>query len=690
MKQYSVEQIRNAVLLGHSGSGKTSLAEAMLFDSGATNRMGRVEDGNTVADFDEEEHRRSISINAAIVPVEWRNNKLNVIDAPGFIDFVGDVKGAIAVSDGIVIVVDASAGVEVGTELAWEYASEVGLPRLVFINKMDRENVQFEQVLKQLREAFKATFVPVQVPVGTGGNFAGIVDLVSMKTYTGDDKSRADIPESVADQVATFRLEMMEAAAENDEELLLKYLDGEELTNAEIKHGFQVGIASGDIVPVLVGSATANKGVRRLMDAIVEYLPSPKDASPYRAMSPVTGEAEMLEADPTGPLAAFIFKTVADPYVGKLTFYRVFSGTLRSDSQVYNPRSREMERLGPLYVMRGKEQMAVKQIPAGDMGGVAKLAETVTADTLCDRDHPLVIPAPDYPTPLFSVALFPKAQADTAKLSPVLSRLTDEDPTLRSHQEASTKELILSGMGDTHIDVAIRRMADKFGVGVESTVPKVPYRETITRTASAQYRHKKQTGGAGQFAEVHMRVEPLHRGDGFEYASEVFGGAISQSFIASIEKGVKQVLDQGAIAGYPVVDIKAIVYDGKEHPVDSKDIAFQIAGREVLKLAMQEAGPVLLEPVMNVTVTVPDEMMGDILGDMSTRRGRVQGTNQEGRKAIIEAQVPLAEMQRYATDLRSMTQGRGIYTMELSHYEPVPQHLTQAIVAQAKRGQEEE
>lgn len=690
MKQYSVDQLRNVVLLGHSGSGKTSLAEAMLYSTGAVNRMGRVEEGTTVADFDEEEHRRGISIHTASVPVERNGCKLNILDAPGFMDFLGDIKGALSVTDGAVIVVDASSGVEVGTELVWGYCDDVNQPRLVFVNKIDRENVRFERVIGQLEGSFDASFVPIQVPIGQGGGFEGVVDLMTMKAYTGDQESSDQIPDAVQEQVETYRQRMMESAAENDDELLLKYLDGEELTSDEMRRGFQAGVASGSIVPVLIGSATQSQGVGRLMDAIIEYLPSPADASPYRATNPATGEDDMLEPDPSGPLAAFVFKTVADPYVGKLTFYRVFSGTITSDSQVYNPRSGEIERLGQLYVMRGKEQISVDQITAGDIGGVAKLDETVTGDTLCDRDHPLVIPPPEYPTPLYAVALQPKTQADTAKLGPTLSRLTDEDPTLRWHQEASTKQLILSGMGETHIDVALRRMEDKFGVGVTRDVPKVPYRETITKTATAQYRHKKQTGGAGQFAEVHLRVEPRERGEGFEYDSEIFGGAISQTFIPSIQKGIKQVLEQGAIAGYPVVDIKAVVYDGKEHPVDSKDIAFQVAGREAFKDAVHGAGPVLLEPIMNVRVIVPDEMMGDVLGDLSTRRGRVQGTNQDGRKAVIEAQAPLAEMQRYSTDLRSMTQGRGVYFMEQSHYELVPQHVAQEIVERSKREEEEE
>jgi elongation factor G len=689
MKQYDIERLRNVVLLGHSGSGKTSLAEAMLFDTGAINRMGRTEEGTTVSDFDEEEKRRGISINTTVIPVEWADHKINVLDAPGFMDFVGDIKGAISVAEAAVILVDASAGVEVGTELVWGYADEADLPRLIFINKMDRENARFDRALEDLQSSFNVSIIPIQLPIGQGGSFEGVVDLVGLKAYLGESEEVADVPAEMMDRVDAHRQRMMEAAAENDDELLLKYLDGEELSGEEIRRGLQAGVAAGSIALVAVGSATANRGIRRLMDAIIEYLPSPVDAAPYQATNPATGENETLDGSPAGPLAAYVFKTVADPYVGKLTFFRVFSGTLNSDTQVYNSRSGTMERLGQLYIMRGKEQIPTPRVVAGDIGGVAKLDQTVTGDTLCDRDHPLVIPPPEYPTPLYSVALKPKSQSDQAKLGPTLARLVEEDPTLKWHQEPSTRELILSGMGETHVDVAVRRMQDKFGVNVTTTIPKVPYRETITRTATAQYRHKKQTGGAGQFAEVHLRVEPLERGAGFDYGSEVFGGAISQQFIPSIEKGIKQVLEQGVIAGYPVVDVKAIVYDGKEHPVDSKDIAFQIAGREVFKLAVKEAGPVLLEPIMKVKIIVPDDMMGDILGDLSTRRGRVLGTNQEGRKAVIEALVPLAEMQRYATDLRSMTQGRGVFFMEFSHYEEVPQHIAQEIIEQAKREKEE-
>jgi len=690
MKQYEIDRLRNVVLLGHSGCGKTSLTEAMLFDTGAINRMGRTDEGTTVADFDEEEKRRGISINTAVIPVEWADHKINALDAPGFMDFVGDIKGAISVADAAVIVVDASAGVEVGTELVWGYADEANLPRLVFINKMDRENARFERTLEDLGSTFNVNFVPIQLPIGQGGDFQGVVDLIRMRAYLGESEEEGDVPAELADQVESYHQRMMEAAAENDDELLLKYLDGEELTPEEIRRGLQAGVASGSIVPVAVGSATANRGIRRLMDAIVEYLPSPKDAAPYRATNPATGLEEMLDGSPAGPLAAYVFKTVADPYVGKLTFFRVFSGTLNSDTQVLNARTGTMERLGQLYVMRGKEQIPTPRVVAGDIGGVAKLDQTVTSDTLCDRDHPLVIPPPEYPAPLYSVALKPKTQSDQAKLGPTLNRLVEEDPTLKWQQEPSTRELLLSGMGETHVDVAVRRMEDKFGVGVTTSVPKVPYRETITRMATAQYRHKKQTGGAGQFAEVHLRVEPLPRDEYFEFGWEVFGGAISSSFQPSIQKGIKQVMEQGVIAGYPVVDVKAVVYDGKEHPVDSKDIAFQIAAREVFKRAVLEAGPVLLEPIMKLKVIVPVEMMGDILGDLSTRRGRVLGTNQEGRKAIIEAQVPLAEMQRYATDLRSMTQGRGVFFMEFSHYEEVPAHLAEQIIEQAKREKEEQ
>jgi len=683
VKEYTTDQLRNIVLLGHGSSGKTSLAEAMLFTSGAVNRQGRIEDGTTVADFDEEEIRRRISLSLALVPVEWDGCKLNVLDTPGYTDFVGEVISAVLVADLALVLVDPVGGVEVGTELVWSYADQQGLPRMVVINKMNRENANFNRTLQSLRDAFGRNFVPLHLPIGSQGDLAGVVDLVKMQALMGPEGKVEEIPADLAAQAEEARVQVVEAAAEGEDELIMKYLEGETLTEEEIARGLRTAILSGAVVPVLVTAATGNLGTRALLDALVTYAPSPADRGPVQAEG-LAGEEE-IEPNELAPLAALVFKTAADPYVGKLTYFRVYGGVLESDTRVWNSRAETEERLGTLYVMRGKEQLPVRRLRPGDIGAVAKLSVTVTGDTLCDRGHPVHLPGPVFPHPLFAVSVHPKSKADQAKMGPTLTRICEEDPTLRWRQEPSTRETILEGMGEAHVDIAVRRMANRFGVGVETAIPKVPYRETITRVNADQYRHKKQTGGAGQFAEVHMRLEPLSRGEGFEYDWEVFGGAISSSFRPSIEKGIRQVLEQGVLAGYPVVDLKAVVYDGKEHPVDSKDIAFQIAGREAFKKVMLGAGPVLLEPIYKVTITVPEEYTGDVMGDLNTKRARVQGMDQKGGKSIITALAPLAEMQRYATDLRSLTQGRGLFSMEFDHYEEVPAHLAQQIIEAAKR-----
>jgi len=685
---YRTEQMRNVVLLSHGSAGKTSLVEAMLFNTGAINRVGRVEEGTTVSDYDEEEIQRRISLSTSVIPCEWNGHKINVLDAPGYADFVGEVKEAIRVVEGAIILLDAASGVEVGTERVWEYADKRKLPRLIFINKMDRENANFERSLEDLNREFEANFIPLQFPIGSESDFRGMVDLVAMKARLGEGAEEGDIPADLQDVVEGYRTRLVEAAVESEDELIMKYLEGEELSEKEIKRGLAAGIKSGAIVPVLCGSSTKNIGAKLLMDAIIGYLPSPAEAE-VSAKNLATGEDERLEASELAPLSVLAFKTVADPYVGKLTYFRVYGGMLESDSRIFNSTKGAEERIGQLYFLCGKEQKPVDRIRAGDMGAVAKLSETSTADTLCDEGHPLLLPPIEFPKPVFSVAVNPKTKADMDKLSGALSRLVEEDATLEVSREPSTGETILSGMGEAHIDAAARRLKRKFGVKIVTHVPKVPYRETITKVVTAQYRHRKQTGGAGQFAEVHLRVEPLAQGEGFDYVNEVKYGHISGSFIPSIEKGIKQVLKQGVIAGYPVTDIRAAVYDGKEHPVDSKDIAFQIAGREVFKLAVQEAAPVLLEPIMDVTITVPEEFLGDILSDLNTRRARVQGMNQRGGKGIVTARVPLAEMQRYATSLRSITQGRGSCTMEFFRYEEVPDHLAQGIIEEAKKGKKE-
>jgi elongation factor G len=673
MKEYQTKQLRNVVLIGHGSAGKTSLAEAMLFTSGAINRMGRVEDGATVADFDDEEKSRSISLNLAIVPSEWAGHKINVLDTPGYTDFVGEVKSAVRVADLALVLVDAVSGVEVGTELVWDYADEQELPRMVVINKMNRENADLNRTLEALREAFDQNFVLINLPIGVGEGFSGVVDLIKMQALTGPKGEVAEIPDDLADQVEEARMQLIEAAAEGDDELIMKYLEGEPLTDDEVQQGLRAAILQGSVIPVAVTAATANLGTRALMDALLACAPSPADRGTV---------AEEL--------AALIFKTTADPYVGKLAYFRVYGGTIESDSRVYNSRVEKQERVGQLYVMRGSEQISVPRLHAGDIGGVAKLADTLTGDTLSeDKAHAVTLPGPIFPSPLFSIAVTPKSKADQTKLGPTMTRICEEDPTLRWRQELSTKEMILEGMGQAHVDIAIRRMANRFDVGVETATPRVPYRETITRTYADQYRHKKQTGGAGQFAEVHLRLEPLPERTGFEYEWEIRGMAVSRTYESSIGKGIRQAMEQGVIAGYTVVGVKAAVYDGKEHPVDSKDIAFQIAGREAFKKVMLAAGPVLLEPIYTLTATVPEEYTGDIMGDLNTKRAQVLGMDQSSGKSIITARAPLAELQRYATDLRSLTQGRGVFSMEFDHYEEVPAHLAQQIIEAHQREKEE-
>ena len=684
---YSTDRLRNVVLLGHGSSGKTSLAEALLFNTGAINRMGQVEGGTTVSDFDEEEVRRRISLNLSFIPCEWVDHKINVLDTPGYLDFVGEVISAVRVAEAGIVMVDAVAGVEVGTELVWQHADNRGLPRIIFINKMDRDNASFESTMVSLRGKFEGYFVPVQLPIGEKAGFEGVVDLVDMRVYSGDQDPSDDVPDSMAESVEEARMALIEAAAECDDDLIVKYLDGGELTEAEIAQGLKAGIADGKIIPVLCGSALHNIGVKALLQTIVRDLPGPSGET--QATNTATDQEEALTFDGAGPLAAFVFKTSADPYVGKLTYLRVYSGTLKSNTQVFNSRAGTGERLGQLLMLRGKEQISVDEVVAGDIGAVAKLGDTGTADTLCDKEHPLQMAGIEFPEPVFAVAVAPKTKADSAKMGPSLTRLVEEDPTLRWRNEEGTRQVILEGMGDAHVDTAIRRLDSKFGLSLETSVPRVPYKETVTKAGSAAYRHKKQTGGAGQFAEVHMRTEPLPRDGGFAFEWEVFGGAISSSFKPSLQKGIKQVLGNGPMAGYPVADVMAVVYDGKEHPVDSKDIAFQIAGREAFKEAFQESSPVLLEPIMEITVVVPEEFVGDVMGDITTRRGRVQGTDQERGNAIIHIEVPLAEVQRYATDLRSFTQGRGICTMSFSRYEQVPSHLQAEIIAQAERERKE-
>jgi elongation factor G len=687
MKVYDTNSLRNIALASHQGAGKTSLVEAMLFNKGIVNRLGSVQQGTTVADYDEEEIARGMSLNTSLIPIETDNLKLNFLDTPGYTDFQGEVKNVLRVADLMLLLIDSSAGVEVGTEIYWGFADGFDLPRIAVVNKMGRDTARRPQtVLDELSAVFDSRFVPLQLPVGEQGSFSGVVDLLTMKARMGTDGEVAAIPPDLTDAAEEARFVLVEAAAEADDDLLEKYFEEGDLTDQEVLQGLKTGILSRSFVPVVYTDGTDNIGVSVLFDLLTQVAPAPTDRAIFVVEK--DGEELTLPASDDGPLALYVFKTIADPFVGRLTYFRVLSGVLKADTRYFNHSRGEEERFGSLNVMRGKEQLTVDTMHAGDIGAVAKLSHTITGDTVGEKDKALIVAPLEFPKPVYAVAVTPATQADSAKMGPTLARLCDEDPTLEWRQERATKETILEGMGDVHIGVAIKRAA-QLGVNLEVAVPKVPYRETITKVFSTQYRHKKQTGGAGQFAEVHLRVEPQERGAGFEYASEVFGGAISSSYIPSIEKGIKGVMEQGVIAGYPVVDLKAVVFDGKEHPVDSKDIAFQIAGREVFKLAVRGAGPVLLEPMVIVRVTVPETNMGDVIGDLSSRRAQVLGTESIGGKAIITAVVPLVEVQRYSNDLRSFTQGRGVYTLEFSHYQEVPAHLTEQIIAQAKQATEE-
>ena len=663
MKQYAPENIRNLVLLSHCGAGKTSLSEAILFTAKAITRWGKVDDGTTTSDYDPDEIKRKISINLAILPCDWKETKLNLLDTPGYSDFVGEVKAAVRVSEGAIITVCAAAGVEVGTEQVWDYTEQAKLPRLIFINKMDRENADFYRTLKELQSKFGSRCLPLQLPIGAQNDFQGIVDLLTMKSYIGSPPREAEIPSSLQDQAVSFREKVVEAAAEVDDRLIEKYLGGEELSQPELSDGLRQAVITGKTIPVLVGSAIQNIGITPLLDAIYSYLPSP-------------------EEQPDAPLAALVFKTSADPYVGKLTYLRVYSGAINSSSQVWNATRSGTERIGQLFVLRGKAQEPVPQLGTGDIGAVAKLSLTSTGDTLSTQAQPLKITPTLFPEPIFSKAVHPKTKADLDKLGVALSRLSEEDPTLQVHREADTNETILSGLGETHIEVAAEKMMRKFGVGVTLSTPKVPYKETITTSAKAEYKHKKQTGGHGQYGHVLLELEPLPRGNGCEFVDKVVGGVIPKNYIPAVAKGVNEAMGDGVLAHYPVVDIKTRVYDGSFHPVDSSEICFKIAGAGALKRGLSQGQPILLEPIMNIKVSAPEDFTGDIIGDLNTKRAKVLGMNPGGGINVIEAQVPQAEILRYAIDLKSITQGRGSYTVGFSNYAEVPSHVTQKIIAQ--------
>jgi elongation factor G len=678
MKEYTSDFIRNVALVSHGSAGKTMMAEAFLHFTGATTRLGKIDDGTTASDFEEEEIRRHISLSTSVLPVEYKGIKINILDTPGYTDFVGEVISALRVSDGAIVLVDSVAGLEVGTEVAWQYCDQFKLPRFLVINKMDRENANFEKAVASIQAFSETRLVPVQLPWGEKAAFQGVIDILTMQAYKGDGKTVVDIPAEYKDAADTARLSLVEAAAEGEDALLEKYLDSGELSNEEVLRGFKNVVKTGSFIPVFCASTGLEIGVMPLLDAIISLFPSPSEVAPV-VVENKNGE-ETLTAVDSGPLAAYVWKTTADPFVGKQTYFRIYSGTMSSDSRIWNCTKNVEERIGQLSIVRGKDTIPAKVIHSGDIGIVPKLMETSTKHTICDKTHPISLPVPTYPNSLFSVAVMPKTMADSTKISPTLTRLCEEDMTLTWHMEHATNQTILKGMGDQHIDVAIRRCDSKFQVNLTTIEPRVPYKETITKKAEATYRHKKQSGGSGQFGEVALRVEPIADKD-FDFGWEVFGGAVSQSYSSSIQKGIQSVMKEGILAGYPLSGVKAAVFDGKEHPVDSKPVAFEIAGREAFKQACRDANPVLFEPIMLVKITVPEHNMGDVLGDLNTRRARVQGMETEKGRSIVSAHVPLVEMQRYTTQLRSITGGRGQFAMEHDHYEVVPAHITAEIVA---------
>jgi len=682
MKQYGIENIRNISLLSHGGAGKTSIAEAVLFTLGVINRLGKVDDGATTSDYDPDEIKRQISINLTTLPCEWQETKINLIDTPGYADFVGEVKAAMRVSEGAIIVVCAASGVEVGTEQVWKYCEEAGLPRLIFVNKMDRENADFYRTVDELKAKFGSKCVPLQLPIGAHDSFQGVVDLLTKKAFIGSEAKETEVPSSLQEQVDSFREKLVEAVAEIDDRLIEKYLDGEELSLEELGDGLRQATLNGRITPILAGSAMQNIGITWLLDAVYNYLPSPEQREVIIASDSAEQSPQTIEPSEAAPLAALVFKTSADPYVGKLTYFRVYAGAINSNSHVWNATRGGGERIGQLFVLRGKNQEPVPQLGAGDIGGVAKLSLTSTGDTLCSQDKPLKIVPIQFPEPTISQAVHPKTKADLDKLGAALARLAEEDPTLRVHRDTDTGETILSGLGDTHLGVAAEKMLRKFGVGIQLETPKVPYKETITVPAKAEYKHKKQTGGHGQYGHVLLELVPLPRSNGSEFADKVVGGAIPKNYIPAVEKGVNEAIREGVLARYPVIDIKTTVYDGSYHPVDSSEICFKIAGAQALRKGLSQGQPILLEPIMSMKVAVPEDFTGDIIGDLNTKRARVLGMNPEDGTNVIEAQVPLVEVQRYAIDLKSITQGRGSFTVAFSHYEEVPSQITQKIIAQ--------
>lgn len=683
MAGYSTKDIRNIALISHAGSGKTTLSEALLYDAKVSSRFGKVEDGTTISDYNDDEKERKVSINASVLTFDYQGKHITIIDTPGYADFIGEALSCLTAVDSAIVLVDACEGVEVGTEKVWGIASEHNVSRVVFINKMNKENIDFNKTFNNIKNRLGKDCVLVTMPVGSGSDLKGVVNLMgrsSIDGLSGSDKESA----------LKSRDALIEVIAEKNDELLEKYLDGKDLTAEEITRGFKKAVANAEIFPVFCGASVLGIGVKELLSAIVEIFPSPDEKRAVAVKDPKTNEEKRIDIDPKGAFVANVFKTISDPYVGQLTIFRVFSGSLKSDTGFYNATKQTKERIGPLLTLFGKEQKPVTEVIAGDIVAVAKLKNTFTGDSLCDEKNPVLFPKIVFPEPSISFSIKPKTRSDEDKISSALQKLMAEDNTFIMSRDEQTKELIVSGMGDLHLDIMINRLRHRFGVDVDIGTPKVAYKETIKKTAKVQNKYKRQTGGHGQYGDVWIEVEPLERGKGFEFVDKIVGGAIPRNYIPAVEKGVVEAMSKGVLAGYPIVDTRVILYDGSYHEVDSSDMAFKIAASGALKKATLEAGPVLLEPIMDVDVVVPDEFMGDITGNLSSRRGRIAGMDVQGKNQVVKAKVPLAEMFKYASELKSMTGGRGSYTMRFSHYDEVPQKIAQTIIAKYQEQRKEE
>ncbi|MFO8192938.1 MAG: elongation factor G [Bacillota bacterium] len=694
MKKYTSENIRNVALISHGGAGKTSLAEALLFTSGAINRLGKIESGNTTTDYDPDEIRKQVTINVGLAPLEWDEVKINLLDTPGYFDFIGDVLGALRVADSVITVVCAVSGVEVGTEKVWSYADEFNLPRFVVINKLDRENANFEGTLEQLRDHFGLNVAPLQMPIGKEAAFKGVVDLIGQKALLFSEEgmkvSEEAIPAELEAASGEMRERLIEAVAEADDSLLEKYLEGEGLSDEEVYSGLRQGVLDGKIIPVLCAAATKNFGSQPLLDIIKRFLPSPLDQKEVKGHLPGSEEEVTRKTSPDEPLSAFVFKTLADPYVGRINYFRVYSGSIKPDSQIYNSSKETVERFGQVFSMRGKNQLNMDEIVTGDIACVAKLQETATGDTLCDRSNLIVFPQLNFPEPVISFAVEPKTKGDEEKVSTGLSRFLEEDPTFKLERRAETKQTVISGLGELHLEIIVSRLAQKFGVNVDLFTPKIPYKETIRNQAKVEGKHKKQSGGRGQYGHVFLELEPAESGQGLIFEDKIFGGSVPRQYIPAVEKGVREAMEEGVVASYPVVDIIVRLVDGSYHTVDSSEMAFKIAAAQAFRKGMEQAGAILLEPIVDVEVIVPETFMGDIMGDLNSKRGRIQGMEPEGGLQKIKAQVPMSEMFKYSIDLRSMTQGRGFFTMAFSHYEEVPAQAADQVIAAARAAREEE